>query len=325
LNPVFADVKILITGLTGQIAFPIARHLARDNDVWGAARFTAEGSRQRVIDAGVTPVTCDLALGDFGGVPDDFDYVLHLAAFQGPGVDYDRATTVNAEGTGLLMSHCRSAKAFLAASTFSVYDPNPDPTHAYTETDPLGDCHALHSPTYSISKIGQEAVARTMARVLDLPTTIARINAAYSSHGGLPAYHLDWLMAGNPIGLRGSAPTPYSVIHQDDMNEQAAALLDAASVPATIVNWCGDEPVNAEDWITFLGEVSGRTPQITYAEHPGTPPGAAGDTTRRLALTGPCQVGWRQGFTELWEHRYPGGARADGVSEGAIRSGSDSD
>ena len=31
--------KILITGVTGQVATPIATALAVDNDVWGVARF----------------------------------------------------------------------------------------------------------------------------------------------------------------------------------------------------------------------------------------------------------------------------------------------
>ena len=34
-----SDRKILITGLTGQIARPMARHLAHDNEVWGVATF----------------------------------------------------------------------------------------------------------------------------------------------------------------------------------------------------------------------------------------------------------------------------------------------
>ena len=32
--------KILITGPSGQVAAPIARALAADNEVWGIARFT---------------------------------------------------------------------------------------------------------------------------------------------------------------------------------------------------------------------------------------------------------------------------------------------
>jgi len=42
---VLSDRKILVTGLTGQIGFPMARFLAADNEVWGLARFSAEDSQ----------------------------------------------------------------------------------------------------------------------------------------------------------------------------------------------------------------------------------------------------------------------------------------
>jgi nucleoside-diphosphate-sugar epimerase len=100
---VLSGEKILITGPAGQIAFPLARHLAADNEVWGIARFADDESRARVDALGVTTRVCDLASGDFTDVPDDFTYVVHLAAFQGPGLDFDHAITVNAEGTGLLL------------------------------------------------------------------------------------------------------------------------------------------------------------------------------------------------------------------------------
>ena len=38
--------KILITGPTGQIATPIARALAAENEVWGIARFTNPAARE---------------------------------------------------------------------------------------------------------------------------------------------------------------------------------------------------------------------------------------------------------------------------------------
>ncbi|MFN8027774.1 MAG: hypothetical protein U0W40_15865 [Acidimicrobiia bacterium] len=37
--------KILVTGPAGRIAQPLARTLAADNEVWGIARFSEEGSR----------------------------------------------------------------------------------------------------------------------------------------------------------------------------------------------------------------------------------------------------------------------------------------
>ena len=299
------DRKILVTGLTGQIGHPVARHLARDNEVWGAARFTADGSRERAEAIGVRPVVADLASGDLSAIPDDVTHVVHFAAWQGPAPDWNRAVRANAEATGRLLAHCRRAEAALGASTNAVYRPHPDPWHHYTEPDPPGDPTAPHSPTYAMSKNGQEAVARTMARVLDLPVTIARINASYGPNGGLPAYHADWMAAGQPVRLRAPAPSPYNPIHEDDLAAQVAPLLDAASIPATVVNWCGDDTVTAEEWCALFGDRLGTVPEFVYDELPGSQPGGAADPTRRLALTGPCTVGWRDGMTAMVDHRHP--------------------
>jgi nucleoside-diphosphate-sugar epimerase len=296
--------KILVTGPTGNIGLPLVDHLARDNDVWAVARFTAADARDRARHAGATTLALDLAAGDLTELPDDFTYVLHLAVMQGPEPDYDGALRVNAEGTGLLLQHCRRAKAALVMSTHSVYQPQPDPLHAFVETDPLGDAHAPHSPTYSVSKIAQEAVARTCARAFGLPVVIARMNAAYHAHAGLPTLHLERVLAGRRVVTRWD-PCPYSPIHQDDINEQAAALLDAASVPATVVNWGGDEAVSVQEWCAHVGRLVGCEAEVVAREVPGTLRGSIADVTKRAALTGPCRVGWREGFRRIVEARFP--------------------
>src|SRR3984893_15667100 len=153
--------KILITGPAGQIALPMAASLAADNAGWGIARFNDAAPRERGDALGATTRACDLGSGDLSGIPDDFTYLLHLAALQGPGLDYDAAVRVNAEGTGLLLAHCRRARAALVMSTHSVYRPQDDYLHLFVETDPLGDVNAAHAPTYSVSKLGQAAGART--------------------------------------------------------------------------------------------------------------------------------------------------------------------
>lgn len=301
--------KILVTGPAGQIARPLVASLAPDNDVWGIARFSDPADREEVEALGVTTRAVDLGTGALGDLPDDFDYVLHLAAFQGGGHDYDHALRVNAEGTGLLLAHCRRARAALVMSTASVYLPHDDPMHAFVETDPLGDARSPHAPTYSVSKIAEEAVARTCARLFDLPVVIARMNASYGANGGLPAYHLDWIVGGQPVIVRWD-PCPYSVIHQDDINAQVEALLGAAGVPATVVNWGGDEAVSPQEWCAYFGELTGRTPEVVVKDMPGTHRGSILDHGKRLAITGPCRVGWREGMRRLVAERYPDGVDA---------------
>ena len=71
--------KVLITGPAGQVAFPIARELAKTNDVWGIARFGKPEDRERVEALGVTCVTLDMGCDSFDVLPDDFTYVLNMA------------------------------------------------------------------------------------------------------------------------------------------------------------------------------------------------------------------------------------------------------
>jgi nucleoside-diphosphate-sugar epimerase len=296
--PPLRGKRIVITGITGQIAFPLGEYLARDNEVFGVARFTADGSLERVEAAGIRPVVTDLADADYAGIPVEADHLVHLAAYMQPGsVDYDLAIRQNAEATGLLLEHCRRYESALVMSTHSVYKPVDDPWHVFAPTDPLGDVNAF-SPTYSISKIGQEAVARTMARILDLPVTIARMNASYGPNGGLPAYQFRTVAEGRPIVTRWD-PCPYQPIHQDDIDEQLAGLLHAASVPATILNWAGDEQVTVQEWAAYMGQLVGREAEVQVVVQPGTLRGSCADVSARLAAAGPCRVGWREGLRRL--------------------------
>jgi nucleoside-diphosphate-sugar epimerase len=189
-------------------------------------------------------------------------------------------------------------------STVSVYKPHPDPWHAFREEDPLGDIMLPGQETYSVSKIAQEGVTRYCARSFDLPVTIARMGAAYSDQGGLPVWHLDAVAAGEPVQTRWD-PMPYSPIHDDDICAQLEPLLDVASVPATIVNWAGDEPVTVQQWSAYFGELLGVEAKVVVEEVPGTSIGGVADRTKRTAITGPCRVGWREGFRRVAEHFYP--------------------
>jgi nucleoside-diphosphate-sugar epimerase len=294
--------KILITGPAGRIAFGIAETLASANEVWGIARFSDPVTRAEVEALGVTTRVVDLGAPDFSGLPPDFTYLLHIAADFGE--DYERGLRVNAEGTGLLMSYCRNAKAALVMSTLTVYKPHPEPFHAFREDDPIGDQLLPNPQPYSIVKIAEEAVARYCAREFDLPLTIARMGCAYGDRGGLPLFHLNAIAEGSPVVVRWD-PLPYSPIHYDDINAQVEALLHAASVPATVVNWAGDVPVTAQEWSAYFGELLGADVEIRTQVVHGASIGSVGDNTKRLSITGPCAVDWRVGFRDMAAHYYP--------------------
>jgi nucleoside-diphosphate-sugar epimerase len=302
-----SDQKILITGPNGRIAFGLAQTLAGDNEVWGISRFTDPATRDEVEALGVTTRALDLGDGEFGDLPTDFTHLLHIAADFGN--DYERALRVNGEGTGLLLAHCRNAKAALVMSTVTVYKPHPDPFHPFREDDPLGDAGLPEPLPYSIGKIAEEAVARYCARAFDLPVTIARMGCAYGDRGGMPTYYLHAIAAGRPAVARWD-PLPYSPIHYDDINAHLEPLLEVASVPATIVNWAGDQPVTVQEWSGYFGELLGVDAEVMVQPVPGASVGSVGDHTKRSSITGPCRVDWRDGFRRMAAHFYPDRVKA---------------
>lgn len=291
--------KILITGPTGQIADPVARALAADNEVWGIARFTNPAARESLEKAGIRCQAVNLAAGDFAGLPDDFDYVLNLAVAKSGNWEKDLAA--NAESVGLLMAHCRGAKAFLHCSSAAVYDP-PD-EEPRSERAALGDNHKPLFPTYSISKIAGEVVARTMARALGVPTTIARLNVPYGDNGGWPFYHMEMMLSGIPIPVPPGPPARYNPIHEDDVIATIPKLLAAASVPATTVNWCGDQTVSLQEWCEYLGSLVGAEPVFEPSEQAlrGNPT----TVDQMHDLVGGTSVDWRDGVRRMAAKFHP--------------------
>jgi nucleoside-diphosphate-sugar epimerase len=293
------NAKILLTGPTSQVALPLALSLAKDHRLTGLARFGDAKARERLEAAGVRCVALDLSDDPLDDLDADFDYVLHFAVVKTG--DFDHDLRANVEGLGRLLSHCRKARAVLHCSSGGVYAP-PGHTPA-KETDPLGDNHHGMMPTYSIAKIAAESMARFAAREWSLPTTIARFSVPYGDNGGWPWYHLMMMKSGVPIPVHPDAPNVFSPIHEDDYIAQVPGMLDVASVPATTVNWAGNDVVSIEEWCAWMGELTGLEPKFAHTE--ASIASLPLDTTRMHELVGSTQVHWRDGIRRLIEARNP--------------------
>jgi UDP-glucuronate 4-epimerase len=289
--------KVLITGATGKIAFPIARELAARNEVWGAARFTKPGDREKLEGVGVQPVRLDVETDDFASLPDDFTYVFHAAVDPGLG-DWQRAVETNALASGRLLYRCRTAKGFVFCSTASAYQYQGQ--RPLTETDPPG----VHfSGNYSFSKVAGEAVCTSASTHLEIPLTIIRIFSTYGPEGGAPCNRFEMMLEGKPIALHPNKPNNYNPIYEDDYVEFGIRAMEVAQLPPLVVNWAGSETVSAEDYCTYMGELVGVEPIFEYTPEAYTPQWP--DTTRMHEVFGRTKVHWRDGFRRMIEARYP--------------------
>lgn len=292
--------SILLTGATGQVGLPVALALAEQNTVYAAARFSDEEKRKTLEAAGVKCIVANLNDGDFSALPRDADYLLNFAVNREVGEDFDAELQSNSESLALLMQHCQNYKAVLHVSSCAVY--HPDPEVVLTEHSALGDNHRNMFTTYSVGKIAQEAVARSCARMFDLPTVICRLNVPYGSNGGWPWFHL--MMMEQDIAI----PVPpgrseYTFIHEDDIINSIPGLLAIASVPSTVLNWSGDEHASIQEWCEYLGELTGLTPR--FDENDGALPSIRSDNARLRELVGATKVSWREGLKRMVEVSRP--------------------
>ena len=291
--------KVLVTGPTGQVAEPLIAAYAPVCDLHALARFSDPAAQQTLDAQGVTTHKIDLADGNLGDLPDDFDYVINLAVVKSGNFDYD--LRANGEGAGRLMLHCRSVKAFMHCSSTAVYEyAGHEPRK---EDAPLGDNHRSMFPTYSIAKIAAETVVRFTARQFEIPTTIARLSVPYGDNGGWPYWHTMMMQNDIPIDVHPEKPNVYNPLHADDYIEKIPRLLAAASTEVCTLNFGGSQAVAIEEWCDYIRELTGLKPK--YKESESAFGSLQIDTDAMHSLIGPTQVDWKHGIKRMLENLAP--------------------
>jgi nucleoside-diphosphate-sugar epimerase len=290
--------KILVTGATGKIAFPIARALAADNEVWGAARLRDPAERERLVQAGIRPAPLDISTGDVSSLPDDFTYVFHAAVDPGKD-DWTACEATNAQRSGDLLHHCRRAKGIVFCSTGSIY--------GYQGTKPLKETDAPGVPlraNYSFSKVAAESVCTWVATRYNIPLTIIRVCSTYGPLGGTAADRFEAILQRKPIRLHPEQPNDYHPIYEDDYVALGIRAMEVAATPPMVVNWGGSEAVSVEDYCTYMGGLVGIEPIFEFTPEAHTP--LRVDVTRMHEVLGSTKVPWRDGMRRMIRARHPG-------------------
>jgi UDP-glucuronate 4-epimerase len=286
--------RVLVTGATGRVGFPIARRLAEQHDVFGLARCRGKDDRARLVHTGITPIVGDVATLDLGQLPEGLTHVFHAAARFGRDADpnWPQIFETNAQASGRLVAACAGA-AFVYCSSGSAY--------AYQGRRPLmeGDPPGVHLGLYSLSKIAGEEVVKYAAGRCGSPVTIIRIFSTYGPEGGAPVTRLRQILGGEEVVLHPDAPNNYNPIFEDDYVRLAIRALEVAAREPVVVNFAGSETVSAEDYCAYLGELVHQPVRIRY--DPDAPWPLWPDVTRMHAVLGRTEVPWREGMRRVAE------------------------
>lgn len=299
--------KILITGASGTVGRPLAESLVKDNEVWCLGRFGDEAVRAALEAQGIKLFKWDLGVSYLEGLPGGFTHVFHSAVIKDADTQENHIEK-HAFAAAQLMHHCRDGEAFVFISASSVYR-RQELGRRHREDDLLGDNTPVLE-TYAMHKNGTEATVRALSRLYGLKSTIARLSVTFGpqGYGGLPATFFKLMLEGQPVPVRASPDENWcNPMYADDVIRQAPLLWDVASVPATVLNWGGDEAVTQRDIAEYVSQITGVP--VTYAFKERHRMSCGFDNTRRLSLIGPCEVDWREGVRRTLEARFPGSVK----------------
>ena len=92
--------RVLVTGASGLVAFPVAVELARDNEVFAVARYSDPKQKRLIEAAGARAIAFDLAEEDLSPLPKSVDVVINYAVLPPP-IKNAPMTSIPARPAGL--------------------------------------------------------------------------------------------------------------------------------------------------------------------------------------------------------------------------------
>jgi UDP-glucuronate 4-epimerase len=277
--------RVLVTGASGVVAFPVAVELAKNNEVYAVARFSDTGQSRGLESAGAQTISFDLANPDLSPLPEAVDVVINYAVL--PPTHKD-AYEVNAGAAGRLAKRYRDCEAFVHGSTGSLY--------AYQGERPLreDDPYGLHSSAenYAASKIAAEFLLKHLSVDYQLPVVIVRIFSFYGPRGGGVTQRIDQIVRGEPVSVYPGVRNVHTPLYEDDYVEKTIAAAGIAKIGAETINVAGTEAVTTHEYCQIAGDILGKEP--TFVENSKAWPIWA-DTTKMMKLLGPNKITVREG------------------------------
>jgi len=250
------DISIL--GANGKIGVSLSIMAKRaiekagvSKEVIAASRFSEEGGRRKLEEAGVRTIPCDLLnVEELAALPRTENLVfLAGRKFGTSGGGEPLTWAMNVLAPANAAEHFKGSR-IVAFSTGCVYPPLPASSGGCKESDapaPVGE--------YAQSCLGRERVFQYFSMRHGTPTTLLRLNYASDLRYGVLYDIASKVWNGEPI--QGGAAY-FNILWQGDANNYALLALDACETPARALNITGPETLSVKETAVKFASLMGR-------------------------------------------------------------------
>lgn len=263
--------KILVTGIAGFLGSNLlSKLLSEGHQVVGIDNLSMgrlENIQNHLNHERFDFVENDILDKDFiDGLENDFDVIIHLAAFKIPRYGNAVATLqINSKGSENMLEFARRTKTkFVLASTSDVYGMSPDIPFKEDGNCVIGDSKVPRW-AYAVSKLFDEHLALAYMEDYDFPVVMLRFFGSYGPNqhlswwGGPQSVFIDCILNNKVIPIHGDGKQTRTFTFVEDT---VAGIYAAAMKPEAngeIFNIGANEEITILELAEMLNEIADET------------------------------------------------------------------